>query len=114
MGHRWVGELADFHFTIRYRQGKSNADAETLSKYPVPLHDHEFLETMPPEVISAIWQGEKAAEKGDVPWLAALQMKPVEDEPPSEGIPVITPVSINAAQKEDAPICEVINLKKRG
>lgn len=31
VGHRWVGELADFHFTIRYRPGKSNADADTLS-----------------------------------------------------------------------------------
>ncbi|XP_062245561.1 uncharacterized protein K02A2.6-like [Platichthys flesus] len=70
---------------------------------------------MPPDVISAIWQGNKAAEDGDVSWVAALQMKPVEDEPPPpEGIPVITPGSIKAAQKEDAPICEVINLKKRG
>ena len=49
VGHRWVGELADFHFTIRYRPGKSNADADTLSRYPVPLHDHlkEYIEACP-------------------------------------------------------------------
>ena len=69
---------------------------------------------MPPDVISAIWQGDTAAEDGDVPWLAVLQLKPIEDEPPPEGIPVITPESIKAAQKEDASICEVTNLKKRG
>jgi hypothetical protein len=28
---RWVGELADFNSTIRYRPGKANADADTLS-----------------------------------------------------------------------------------
>lgn len=31
-GLRWVGELADFNFTIRYRQGK--ADANALSRTP--------------------------------------------------------------------------------
>ena len=31
-GHRWVGELAEFNFTIRYRPGKSNVDADTLSR----------------------------------------------------------------------------------
>jgi hypothetical protein len=30
-GLRWVGALADFNFTIRYRPGKANADADTLS-----------------------------------------------------------------------------------
>lgn len=28
VGHRWVGELTDF----RYRPGKSNVDADTLSQ----------------------------------------------------------------------------------
>jgi hypothetical protein len=31
-GLRWVGELAEFNFTIRYRPGKANADADTLSR----------------------------------------------------------------------------------
>ena len=30
-GLRWVGELADFNFEIRYRPGKLNADADSLS-----------------------------------------------------------------------------------
>ena len=28
-GLRWIGELADFNFTIRYRPGKTNVDADT-------------------------------------------------------------------------------------
>lgn len=31
VGHRWVSELADFSFDIRYRPGRQNADADTLS-----------------------------------------------------------------------------------
>ena len=44
---------------------------------------------------------------------ALVQMCPGADETPHEGIPIITPESIRAAQKEDAPICEVINPKMR-
>lgn len=35
VGHRWVGELADFNFDIKYRSGKMNTDADTLSRYPL-------------------------------------------------------------------------------
>ena len=35
----WVNELADFHFDIRYRPGKANEDADTLSRMPVSFED---------------------------------------------------------------------------
>lgn len=34
VGHRWVGELADFRFVIKYRPGKANVDAHMLSRLP--------------------------------------------------------------------------------
>ena len=35
-GHRWVFELADFNFKIRYRPGKENSDADYyLSRLPL-------------------------------------------------------------------------------
>ncbi|KAI3355016.1 hypothetical protein L3Q82_004561 [Scortum barcoo] len=40
-GHRWVGELADFNFTIRYYPGRKNADADGLSRITArhqPVH----------------------------------------------------------------------------
>lgn len=116
VGHRWVGELADFHFTIKYRPGKSNTDADTLSRYPVQLLEHipEYTETIPPEVIFAIWQGDKAMRDGEVPWVAALQLNSNLDDAPTEGTPVISPEDIRKTQREDASISEVITLKKRG
>ncbi|KAL6485753.1 hypothetical protein MHYP_G00051450 [Metynnis hypsauchen] len=36
-GCRWVAELADFHFTIRYRPGKENVDADSLSRMPTDI-----------------------------------------------------------------------------
>lgn len=36
-GHRWVGELADFKFNVRYRPGKANIDADTLSRCPLDI-----------------------------------------------------------------------------
>ena len=39
-GLRWVTELADFNFEIRYRSGKLNAEADTLSRMPVSFEDY--------------------------------------------------------------------------
>ena len=48
-GHRWVAELAQFDFCIKYRAGKENIDADTLSRLP-QLKDS----TVSSEVVSAI------------------------------------------------------------
>lgn len=82
VGHRWVGELADFHFDVKYRPGKRNADADMLSRYPVGLEQYmkDHTETVSPEVVSAVWQGNKATQSGDVPWIAALQLAVENDE----------------------------------
>ncbi|XP_056229056.1 ecto-ADP-ribosyltransferase 4-like [Seriola aureovittata] len=62
---------------------------------------------MPPEEVSAIWQGNKVMRDSDVSWVAVLQLCPGADDIPPAGMPVITPESIGAAQKEVAPICEI-------
>ncbi|RXN20532.1 Retrovirus-related Pol poly from transposon [Labeo rohita] len=37
VGHRWVGELSDYNFDIKYRPGKENIDADTLSRCPLDI-----------------------------------------------------------------------------
>ena len=42
-GHRWVSELADFSFTIKYRPGHANKDADALSRLPMDIDSYMKL-----------------------------------------------------------------------
>ncbi len=48
-GHRWLAALASFDFSIRYRPGVSNANADLLSRLPRTLKEHETEGTEPQE-----------------------------------------------------------------
>ena len=36
-GMRWVNELSEYDFTLKYKPGKSNTDADGLSRNPLPM-----------------------------------------------------------------------------
>lgn len=36
VGHPWLAALSSFHFSIQYRAGKKNQDADGLSRHPHP------------------------------------------------------------------------------
>ena len=40
VGVRWVNELADYNFTIKYRPGKENIDADALSRRPMDIAEY--------------------------------------------------------------------------
>lgn len=71
-GHRWVAELADFNFTMRYRHGTSNQDADGLSR----IHMDEYMDICTEEVeldwIKATVEALDAQQKGDAVWLLSL------------------------------------------
>ena len=48
VGMRWVNELADYNFTIKYRPGKENVDADALSRRPMDITQYrkECSETL--------------------------------------------------------------------
>ena len=56
-GMRWVGELADYHFTLKYRPGKDSADADGLSRNPLTIEEleRECTETVSREDLSVIF-----------------------------------------------------------
>ena len=49
-GHRWLAALSSYDFKLTYRSGRSNGDADSLSRRP-----EETTETFP-EVVKAISQ----------------------------------------------------------
>ena len=51
-GHRWLAELSNYNFSIKYRSGKKNADADALLR----LQERETLTTVFPEVIKPVCQ----------------------------------------------------------
>ena len=40
-GLRWVAELSNYQFSIRYKPGKKNGDADGLSRFPMTLEEME-------------------------------------------------------------------------
>ena len=48
MPQDWVGDLADLNFEIRYRPGKLNADADSLSRLPA-----DFLKPSMPQYLQS-------------------------------------------------------------
>ena len=56
---RWVNDLADFNFTIKYRPGKSNVDADYLSRRPMDIKELKqgCTETVDPRCMDAVLGG---------------------------------------------------------
>ena len=50
-GQRWVAALSDYDFTIRYRSGKNNADADGLSRLPEDTGKQNIIF---PEILKAL------------------------------------------------------------
>ncbi|KAI3376375.1 hypothetical protein L3Q82_016857 [Scortum barcoo] len=114
-GQMWVGELADFHFEIRYRPGKVNIDADTLSRIPLDIAEYvaACTEELSKETIQAVWEGSQAAKEKDVAYVAVLNLSRGSSEPPPlTPWPTINHDELEQAQREDTVISEVIKLKE--
>ena len=55
-GLRWVADLAEFDFSIKYRPGKENVDADCLSRKPLELSElkRKCTESMEPAGVAAV------------------------------------------------------------
>ena len=73
---RWAAQLAQFHFTVKYRPGKSNP-ADALSRMPPDFHPEASSSPMPPEV--AVAQE------------LACELQSIATAPPVTSLPADTP-----------------------
>lgn len=115
VGHRWVGELSEFRFNIKYRPGKINIDADTLSRIPLDIDNYvaTCTEELSQDVLHATWEGGRVAQKKDVAWIAALYTSSADVMPqPHSLLPEISLKELVKAQQDDPGIGEIIKLKE--
>ena len=118
---RWVGELADFKFTIHYKPGKSHRDADGFSRLPLDMEKYmsECTEETSQDVIDAAITAVSLQASGDTDWIRSLadpsqvldtnkHIPAVQPAPPSK----INPVDLAAAQAKDKDISPLINYKR--
>ena len=120
-GHRWVGELAEFNFTIRYRPGKSSVDADTLSR---PADDMiQYMELCSQETsqeeLKTIIDTAQLQEQGRVNWVSSLTDDPSifnVDASESSGRSTLTLESteIRKAQMEDSVVGRIYSFLREG
>ncbi|KAI3376240.1 hypothetical protein L3Q82_016744 [Scortum barcoo] len=69
-GHRWVAELADYRFTLKYRPGSANRDADFLSRQTRHIEEimQECTEECRPEVMESISQALEITQRGEINW----------------------------------------------
>lgn len=73
-GHRWVAELADFNFNIKYHPGKMNQVADTLSRMPLDINDYrkQCTRSTSQDDIEASFAGVTAIQNGQTVWISAI------------------------------------------
>lgn len=114
VGHRWVGQLADFHFEIRYKPGKLNIDADTLSRCPLDIDTYmgQCSERLSEEAVYATWEGNITAQQGEVAWVTALNIASQQLQPHTEPFPVIDNNELARQQRKDLVIGKILELKE--
>ena len=112
-GLRWVNELADFYFDIRYRPGKSNADADTLSRIPIRFEEYmkSCSEVVNQDVLDAVTCSIRNAR---TTWLSSLTAVPDRLKEESVDVPTMPHDELIAAQQEDPAIARVFRFMKIG
>ena len=112
---RWVGELADFRFQVKYRPGKANVDANTLSRRPLNIEDYmkTCCEESSSEVVQAAICSVQYQSQEDLPWLTALtDSLTARDD--YDSVPGVEHVDLCEAQRRDPVISRVVYFMKTG
>lgn len=68
---RWVAELADFQFVIKYRPGKANFDADGLSRMPLDMEQYmtNCTQDVHPDVMHCVIEAITVNSQENEPWL---------------------------------------------
>ncbi len=107
-GHRWLSELANFDFDIKYRSGKVNRDADALSRLHSQGADSQTV-SIPQNITFSVCNVQS------VPAVETLGANPsVVPEIPSGSMTAMTAEEWIAHQKEDSDIADLIGYLEGG
>eukprot|EP00795_Rhopilema_esculentum_P009111 gene9111-16770_t len=119
---RWVGELADFKFSIQYRPGKSNGDADALSRLPYDMEKYMSTCTNKStlDMVDATIDVVQQRSNEDTAWVYVLTDPSAalfsNNHLPDESFAAkkIDKVSVQKEQDKDASIRKIVNMMKTG
>lgn len=114
-GLRWIGELADFDFEIKYRPGRSNVDADTLSRSPANIEQYikSCSESIDQSVLDTVVSTIQEGSQNTTAWLSSVALAAQLEEEPAP-VTTLSAGQLAAAQQQDPCIGRVIQLKKTG
>uniref|UniRef100_A0AAY4BQW0 Gypsy retrotransposon integrase-like protein 1 n=1 Tax=Denticeps clupeoides TaxID=299321 RepID=A0AAY4BQW0_9TELE len=117
--HRWVAELADFQFTIKYRPGKANRDADGLSRMPIDMEGYmqACSHDVSPEVMRSVTQVLSIQREGGDPWLCPLTISTLLNGDSAGGTASVSQIprsTLIEAQRNDPVLSEAIGYVTRG
>ena len=113
VGMRWVNDLADFQFSIKYRPGKENVDADYLSRRSLNIDQlkAECTEQYEPREIGAVISGALTAKPAVVNHVVAKQ---VVMEPAAVEKVFVSVKELVDKQRDDGVIGPVYQLVSAG
>ena len=114
-GLRWISELANFNFKIKYRPGKINHDADTLSR--LSQNFESYMETCTEETTTdtrqAVVYAAKISEQGEFTWISSLttdyNVLAIRDSGKENTFETINAVDLCQSQAQDQTISRVLN-----
>nr|KAG5695192.1 hypothetical protein BaRGS_018314 [Batillaria attramentaria] len=99
-GHRWVAQLANYNFSLEYRAGRLNRDADALSRI-----DWGSANTTPAPVVAALLQGKCCSP----PLAETVYLGQLVTEQDIDGSATSNQPDWKAEQRADPELLEVIN-----
>ena len=121
-GHRWIADLSNFNFDIKYRPGSHNTDADVLSRMPLDIE--KYINTCTEEAASNVFQATAVAASsqhlGDTTWVSGLST--TEESVKFQANETLQPSNdlrldlfdLKRAQHQDIAISRITELKSRG
>ena len=82
-GLRWVAELPDYSFTIKYHPGGTNIDADCLSRITLAMNTYmgTCTEELSPDVLRATIEAVREQSRGRISWITAVSIDMTTSEP---------------------------------